>query len=121
MFTQGWSESIKNLSVSELQHIEAQWDALPNYVGDANILPLVDVSGSMTTPAGGSGSVRCLDVAVSLGLYLADKNKGAFKDTFLTFSQDPQLLHINGNIVDKTKQMVTSKWEMNTNLHKAMD
>ena len=121
LFTQGWSESVKDLSVSELQHITAQWDALPNYVGEANILPLVDVSGSMTTNVGGSNTVRCLDVAVSLGLYLADKNKGAFKDTFLTFSGDPQLLHINGNIVDKTKQMVTSKWEMNTNLHKAMD
>ena len=29
LFTQGWSESVKDLSVSELQHIEAQWDALP--------------------------------------------------------------------------------------------
>ena len=29
---------------TELDLIEAQWNALPNYVGDANILPLVDVS-----------------------------------------------------------------------------
>jgi hypothetical protein len=109
-------------STSNLQHIQAQWDALPNFVGDANILPLVDVSGSMTSLAGGhksKSSVTCLDVAVSLGLYIADKNKGKFKDTFLTFSSQPQLLYLQGNILDKVKQMVTSKWEMSTNLHLA--
>jgi len=108
----------------QLNHVLAQWEALPNFVGNANILPLVDVSGSMTSLAGGHKSkstVSCLDVAVSLGLYLADKNKGKFKDTFLTFSSDPQLLHLRGNILDKVKQMVTSKWEMSTNLHLALD
>lgn len=110
--------------VTELGHIEAQWKALPNYVGEANILPLIDVSGSMTCPAGGYNSksgVTCLDVAVSLGLYLADKNQGKFKDTFLTFSGNPQLLNLKGNIVQKVKQMVKSDWQMDTNLHAALD
>ena len=104
-------------------HVIAQWEALPNYVGDASILPLVDVSGSMTCPAGGYNSksqVSCLDVAVSLGLYLADKNKGKFKDTFLTFSSSPQLLNLKGNILQKAEQMVKSQWQMNTDLHKAI-
>jgi hypothetical protein len=108
---------------SNLDHITAQWDALPNYVGDANILPLVDVSGSMTCPAGGYNSksgTTCLDVAVSLGLYLADKNTGKFKDTFLTFSANPELLHLKGNIVQKIEQMVGSNWTMNTDLYKAI-
>jgi hypothetical protein len=111
------------ITKAELNHIIAQWEALPNYVGDANILPLVDVSGSMTCKAGGyesKSTVTCLDVAVSLGLYLADKNKGKFKDTFLTFSGKPELLHLNGNIVQKIEQMVRSKWEMNTNLNLAI-
>lgn len=106
---------------TELAHIDAQWAALPNYVGDANILPLVDVSGSMTCAAGGQGSTSCLDVAVSLGLYLADKNKGKFKDTFLTFSSNPELLHLKGTIVQKCQQMVKSSWGMSTDLHAAMD
>lgn len=113
-----------NYNKSNLDHITAQWEALPNFVGDANILPLVDVSGSMTCPAGGYGSksvTTCLDVAVSLGLYLADKNKGKFKDTFLTFSSDPQLLNLQGDIIQKIKQMTTSQWQMSTDLHKAMD
>ena len=109
---------------ANLDHVVAQWEALPNYVGDANVLPLVDVSGSMTSLAGGwqsKSGVTCLEVAVSLGLYLADKNTGKFKDTFLTFSSSPQLLHLKGNILDKCKQMITSKWEMSTNLHRAFD
>ena len=109
------------LNKTETDHVIAQWDALPNYVGDASILPLVDVSGSMTCPAGGSGQVRCLDVAVSLGLYLADKNKGVFKDTFLTFSSKPELVTLKGNIVEKVDQMSRSNWDMSTDLHKAMD
>jgi len=112
-----------NYSGDNLNHIIAQWDAMPNHVGDANVLPLVDVSDSMCTPAGGYNSksgVTCLDVAVSLGLYLADKNQGKFKDTFLTFSANPQLMNLQGNIVQKIQQMVKSKWEMNTNLHRAI-
>ena len=110
-----------NFDKTETDHVIAQWDALPNYVGDASILPLVDVSGSMTCSAGKNTSVRCLDVAVSLGLYLADKNKGVFKDTFLTFSSKPQLVTLKGNIVEKCDQMSSSNWEMSTNLHAAMD
>jgi hypothetical protein len=109
---------------AELDHVVAQWEALPNYVGDANILPLVDVSGSMATPAGGYESkskVTCMDVAVSLGLYLADKNKGKFKDTFLTFSSNPELLHLKGNIAQKIAQMVQSSWAMSTNLEASFD
>jgi hypothetical protein len=108
---------------ANLDHIRGQWEALPNYVGDASILPIVDVSGSMACPAGGYNSkskVTCLDVSVSLGLYLADKNKGAFKDTFLTFSGKPELMHLKGNILQKIEQMSRSAWEMNTNLNKAI-
>jgi hypothetical protein len=109
---------------TELDLIEAQWDALPNYVGDANVLPLVDVSGSMCCRAGGhqaKSDLTCLDVAVSLGLYLADKNTGKFKDTFLTFSSSPELMHLKGNINQKMDQMVKSHWEMGTNLHAAFE
>jgi hypothetical protein len=112
-------------SKTELDHIEAQWRALPNYVGDARILPLVDVSGSMISSAGagsamGSGLTN-LDVAVSLGLYLADKNLGRFKDTFLTFSSEPKLLNLSGSIVDKVMSMAKSEWGYSTNLHAALE
>jgi hypothetical protein len=111
----------KDMSKTDLDHITAQWNALPNYVGDASILALVDVSGSMSTPAGGKGDVTCMDVSLSLGLYLADKNKGVFKDTFLTFSEKPELLTLKGDIVQKLDQMSSSDWGMSTNLHKAFE
>jgi Domain of unknown function (DUF2828) len=111
-------------SANELVVVQKQWEAMENFIGDANVLPLVDVSGSMGCPAGGSGSksvTTCMDVAISLGLYVADKNKGKFKDTFLTFSGTPELLHLKGNIVEKCQQMASSNWGMNTDLVKAMD
>ena len=113
-----------NFNATELGLVQKQWEALPNFIGDANVLPLVDVSGSMSCPAGGRGSqsvTSCMDVAISLGLYVAEKNTGKFKDTFLTFSGNPELLHLQGNIVQKCQQMSSSNWGMNTDLVKAMD
>lgn len=112
--------NVSNASAQQLSVITAQWDSLPNYVGDAPILAMVDVSGSMDCSAGGT-SVTCHQVALSLGLYTADKNKGPFKDTFLTFSGDPQLMHLNGNIVQKLSQMNRSNWDMNTDVIAAFD
>jgi hypothetical protein len=109
------------LDKTETDHVIAQWDALPNYVGDASIMPIVDVSGSMSCPAGKNTGVTCMDVSISLGLYLADKNKGVFKDTFLTFSDKPELVTLKGNIVEKVDQMSRSDWNMSTNLHAAMN
>jgi hypothetical protein len=106
---------------TELDVIEAQWNALPNYVGDASVLPLVDVSGSMTCAAGQKGTTTCLEIAVSLGLYFADKNRGAFKDCMLTFSDKPQLVRLKGAINEKIDQMVSTDWGMSTNLHAAFD
>lgn len=110
-----------NYNKTELDLVVKQWEALENFVGDASVLPLVDVSGSMSQSAGKNNNVTCLAIAVSLGLYLADKNKGKFKDTFLTFSGEPKLLHLRGNIIQKCQQMIKSNWDMNTNLVKAMD
>lgn len=117
----GISSNGVSYSATEKNHIIAQWDALPNYVGDASILPLVDVSGSMSCAVGGGTATTCMDVAVSLGLYLSDKNKGVFKDTFLTFSGDPELLTLKGNVIQKLEQMVKSNWAMNTDLNKAFE
>lgn len=109
------------MTAQELAVVEAQWAALPNYIGDASVLPLVDVSGSMTCTAGDKGTTTCMDVAVSLGLYFADKGRGAFKDCMLTFSGSPELIKLKGNINQKIDQMVKTDWAMNTNLNKAFE
>jgi Domain of unknown function (DUF2828) len=109
------------LDTTDLAFINAQWNAMPNFVGDNKVLPMVDVSGSMECPAGGSGSLSCMDVALSLGLYCADKNTGPFKDIFLTFSSQPELLKLSGSVTDKLRCMNRSNWEMNTDLIAAID
>jgi hypothetical protein len=101
--------------------IQAQWDALPNYIGNELVLPIVDVSGSMSCPVGGNANLTCMDVSVSLGLYLADKNTGPFKDMFLTFSDTPKLQVLKGNLLDKLNQLESSEWGMSTNLHAAFE
>jgi hypothetical protein len=95
-----------------------QWKALPNYMEGANdmILPVVDVSGSMSSPAGSSKTVTCMDVAISLGLYISERNEGPFKDAFITFSSNPRLQVLSGSLKDRYAQMSQSDWGMSTNL-----
>ena len=112
-------KTVRHGDMEATQLVISQWDALPNFVGEHNTLALVDVSGSMTSPVG--GSVTAMDVAISLGLYVADKNTGAFKDCFLTFTSQPQLLKLTGNIVQKVHQMETAQWHGSTNLHAAFE
>jgi hypothetical protein len=108
------------LTKVERDVILAQWAALENVVGDAKMLPMVDVSGSMSCPAGTKSSVTCMDVAVSLGLYLAEKNTGSFRDMFITFTEQPTLYALKGNVLDKLDQM-TGQVGYNTNLEAAYD
>ena len=99
---------------------DAQWKALPNYVGDAKILPMVDVSGSMECNYRDTGPSP-MEVAVSLGLYLSEKNTSDFKDMFLTFSCKPEMQSVTGDLSSRITSMMKSSWGMNTNLHRAFD
>jgi hypothetical protein len=85
----------------------AQWEALPNYLGDNAILPMVDVSGSMTCQVGGQKGVEltCMQVAISLGLYIADKQQGSFKDMWLTFTNDSHIDVLKGDLLAKINQV----------------
>lgn len=98
-----------------------QWKALPNYMegADEMILPMVDVSGSMGSAAGNNPNITCMDVAISLGLYISERNEGPFKDAFLTFSAKPELQVLNGSLSDRFIQLRRSKWGMNTNIEAA--
>lgn len=97
----------------------AQWEALPNYLGDNKIVPMVDTSGSMYTPVGSNKNLTCIDVSVALGLYIADKQQGAFKDLFLTFSHDSRIELLRGDFLSKLFQLENADWGCNTNLERA--
>lgn len=95
-----------------------QWKALPDYMGDNSeiILPVVDVSGSMIHSAGNNKNLTCMDVSVSLGIYISERNEGPFKDMFLTFSSKPQLQKLSGTLKQRVEQLRRADWGYGTNL-----
>ena len=112
---------IQSIKSGDTAVATAQWEALPNYIGDELVLPMCDVSGSMGCPVGGNKNLSCLDVCISLGLYLADKNTGPFKDCFLTFSTHSKIEVLRGDILSKYNQLQRSQWDMSTNLNGAFE
>lgn len=109
---------IKNLNQGNIAGANEQWKALPNYMTTNKefVLPVVDVSGSMSCPAGGNPNVTCMDVAISLGLYISERNVGPFQDAFVTFSESPKLQILKGNLNERYNQLQTADWSMSTNL-----
>jgi hypothetical protein len=93
--------------------LEAQWKALPNYVdGENNFLVMADVSGSMTG--------RPMATSVGLAMYFAERNKGAFANTFMTFSTRPELVQVpEGTLTEKVRYVESSDWDGSTNLEAA--
>ena len=105
---------ITNLSEEEKLAINTTWESLPDYGGDEDILAVIDGSGSMysswTQPSPAS-------VALSLGLYFAERNKGAFRNHFITFSHAPRLVELKGEaFLDKLKYAMTFNEVANTNI-----
>lgn len=97
------------------------WANLPAIDGIKNVLPVVDVSGSMTCKA--SGEITCMDVAISLGTYLSQQNKGVFHNRIVTFSAEPSLVTIPdtvdiSNIFSFVKRI---NWGMTTDIQKVYE
>lgn len=112
---------IKSISTGMADVAKAQWEALPNFLGDQKVLAMCDVSGSMGCAAGKNSNTTCMDVSIALGLYVADKLSGPFKDTFLTFNDRPELQTLHGDIVAKVNQLRRASWGMNTNIEAAFN
>jgi hypothetical protein len=112
---------IKNLKQGNIKGANVQWDALPNYMEGNNevLLPLVDVSSSMNCSAGGNKNVSCMDVSISLGLYISERNEGPFKDAFITFNTTPTLEVVKGSLSERYNQMHSANWGGSTDLQKA--
>lgn len=109
---------VKNMKQGNTKGANVQWDALPNYLENSSerFMPVVDVSGSMSCPAGGNPSITCMDVAISLGLYISERNIGPFKDAFVTFSSNPVLQVLNGSLSERYNQLQRAQWDMSTNV-----
>ena len=94
----GWRYDGRSYTEEERKALDVTWNALPDYTCGENALAVVDGSGSMYC----GGNPMPAAVALSLGIYFAERNRGQFKDCFITFSKRPQLVQIKGDdIVDK--------------------
>ena len=107
------------LSADEREVLDATWNSLENYVHSDNTLVVVDGSGSMYW---GASNVLPAAVAESLGIYFAERNKGAFHNHFITFSANPQLVEIKGrDICEKVMYAMSYNECSNTNIEKTFD
>lgn len=103
-------------SDTERRAWQKYWDALPNYYGDKEEpgIAIVDVSGSMTGVP--------MEAAVSMGAYIAERGKGPFKNHFITFSNNPELVEFSGvDIYDKFQRASQADWGGTTNIEAVFD
>ena len=115
---QGWSSRGHHVALDDTQRLMTNkyWDNLADYFNGAtfNGIALVDTSGSMSgTP---------IEVAISLGLYCAEKNQGAFANHFISFESNPHWIETSGvDFCDKVYRITGAEWGGSTNVEAAMD
>lgn len=76
----------------ERQALDVTWNAQDDFTNGENALVVMDGSGSMYM----GGDPLPSAVALSLAIYFAERNTGAFRDHFITFSAQPRLVRIQG-------------------------
>lgn len=98
-------------NIANADMLDAMWKNLPDYFGgnEDNSLVVVDTSGSMAGLP--------MEIAISLGIYAAERNTGKFHNHFMTFSSRPQLVELQGtDIVERVRNMSRADWGGNTNI-----
>ena len=112
-----WNRSSKiNLSDTDRAMINKYWENLPDYLegSDCSMMCVVDTSGSMTM---GRDAAAPINVAISLGLYCAERMSGPFANHYISFASCPQLIKTEGiDFVDKVYRIYKTNLCDNTNL-----
>ena len=109
---------MKDLAGEEKKSLNATWEALPDFGSEANALAIIDTSGSMYCDAKPLPAA----VALSLGIYFAEHNTGAFKNHFIEFSREPELIEIKGEtFADKLQYICSFNKVADTNIEAVFD
>lgn len=107
------------------QTLNLQWDSLPNYVEPFNGLVIYDTSGSMGESdyyGGKNNNVRPIDVALSLAIYIAERNTGVWQNCAIPFSSGAELCRFKGsNIYEKLLNLDMTQYYGSTNLQAVFD
>lgn len=105
----------RQVDEAERAAIDTAWRAQADFTNGENALVVIDGSGSMY----GGGTPIPASVALSLGVYFAERNTGAFHNHFITFSENPQLVEIQGrDILDKVRYCHNYNEVANTNIQR---
>ena len=101
--------------------LEQIWKAIPNIVTE-DTLVVRDGSGSMCAAVSPNSNIRALDVATALAIYCSENCTGGFKDKFITFSSNPQLvdLRYTKTLADKLNMVYNFADMSNTNIYRTM-
>ena len=118
----GWGYSRANIPLDDTNRlmVNKYWDNLADYFHNAsfNGMAIVDTSGSMCR----ADAAAPLNVAISLGMYCAEKAKGPFAGHFITFSSNPTFVEVEGvDFCDKVVRMSNADWGGSTNVEAAFD
>lgn len=112
------------LTQEERRAMDVTWNALEDFASPGpdgkgeNALVVVDGSGSMY----GGDDPKPAAVALSLGLYFAERSTGAFRNHFITFSANPRLVEIKGrDIAEKVRYCMGFNEVANTNLQRVFE
>ena len=117
-FTAGSRSFMKPITEEEKRVLNATWASLPDFGSEENALAVIDTSGSMYWAAKPMPAA----VALSLGLYFAEHNKGLYKNHFIEFSARPQLIEIKGEtFADRLRYVASFNEVANTNLEAVFD
>ena len=103
--------------------LEEMWKALPDTVGgNSNTIVVADGSLSMLCQSGKTG-MTALSVANSLAIYFAEHASGAFKDKYITFSMNPQLVDFSNAQTLREKINIALQYNeaANTNIEAVFD
>lgn len=115
-----WSYDFKDISDVDRAALEKYWQNLPDYLNGqkCNMMCVVDTSGSMT----GGRAAAPINVAISLGMYCAERIGEPFKNHYISFSSHPQMIKIEGvDFVDKVRRIYKTNLCENTNLTAVFD
>lgn len=115
-----WSARLKAKDAA----IEAMWKALPDTVkGCGNTIVVADGSGSMTCTVDNNSRVTALEVANALAVYFAERSSGDFKDKYITFSHNPQIVDFSkcNSLHDKLQTALAHNEVADTNIEKVFD
>ena len=116
-----WQEDYK-WTEEERNALQKYWDNQKDYLQGkpCKMMGVIDTSGSMTNSS--RNNVAPIDVAISIGMYASERVGGPFKDHFITFASQPQLIKVEGvDFVDKVKRIYDKNLVDNTNLRAAFD